>query len=107
MSVANSDKLIGDRLLGSNINAYGERSTHGRRGGPVQSQRTADGHVFMLFHVEGSTGRYGTCRLDVREIEGSSEIRQLYCDIPGEPRIWLKQESVLLKKKKKRLFSWT
>lgn len=59
----------------------------------------------MIFHVEGDTGRYGTCRLDVQEkVDGGSEIRQLYCDIPGTPRIWLKQETQIVKKKK--LFSW-
>lgn len=91
------------RLLGNDIKSYGERNGH-RRGGPVQSQRTEDGHVFMLFHVEGSTGRSGTCRLDVQESSGGSQIRQLYVDVPGHSRIWLKQPSVLQKRKK--LFSW-
>ena len=92
------------RALGTNLKSYGERSTYGRRGGPVVSQRTEDGHVYMIFHVEGSTGLSGTCRLDVKEGSQGSEIRQLYCDIAGQPRIWLKQETVLQKKKK--LFSW-
>ncbi|ORY83619.1 hypothetical protein BCR37DRAFT_397895 [Protomyces lactucae-debilis] len=32
------------RLIGHDLNAYGERSRNGRRGGPVPSQRSADGH---------------------------------------------------------------
>ena len=85
---------------------YGQRSGHaGRRGGQVQSIRTEDGRVVMVCHVEGPRG-YGTIHLEeIEKPSGETELRQLYVDVPGHPRIWLKRETVLQKKKK--LFSWS
>jgi hypothetical protein len=61
----------------------------------------------MIFHLEShGTGRYGTCRVDVKELpDGAYDIKQLYCDIPGESRIWIKQEKPIARAKR-RLFSF-
>lgn len=62
----------------------------------------------MLFHISGSAGIEGTCRLDVQERnDQGSEVKQLYCDVPGYPRIWLKRQAPdKTLNKKKKLFSW-
>ncbi|BFZ53830.1 mitochondrial import inner membrane translocase subunit tim21 [Savitreella phatthalungensis] len=97
------------RLIGGprDMKFYGQRAGgggYGRRGGPVQSIRTEDGRVVMVFHVEGPLG-YGTAHLEeVEKPDGSTEMRTLYVDVPGHARIWLKRETQLQKKKK--LFSW-